>query len=43
LELGEIPLNHGIFWLSEYLITIGTRRTIIFVDIKKKEIAFVIP
>ena len=43
LELGEIPLNHGISWHSEYLIMIGTSRSIIFVDIIKKEIVFIIP
>ena len=43
LELGEIPLNHGISWHSEYLIMIGTNRSIIFVDITKKEITFIIP
>ena len=43
LELGETPLNHSISWYSENLIGIGTIRSIIFVDIIKKEIVFNIP
>lgn len=43
LELMEIPLNHGISWYYDDLIMIGTNRSILFVDIIKKEISFIIP
>jgi len=43
LEIGDIPLNHGFYWHSENFIMLGTNRSIIFVDIIKKEIAFTIP
>jgi len=40
LEFYETPLSHSISWYSENLIVIGTNRSIIFVDIIKKEIDF---
>ena len=43
LELGEVPLNHGISCYNENLIIIGTKSSIIFVDIIKKEITYIIP
>ena len=43
LEFAETPLNHSISFYSENLIMIGANRSIIFVDIIKKEIAFIIP
>lgn len=43
IEFDETPLNHSISLFSEKLIGIGTKRSIIFVDIIKKEIVFITP